>query len=49
MMPRCPIGKFKGKPWSEVDYGFLTWMLKQADMDGNLKWNAQQEINRREP
>ena len=47
MMPRCPIGKFKGKPWQEVDAGFLGWMLRQADMDKDLKWNAQREIARR--
>lgn len=47
LMPRCPIGKFRNKPWAEVEDGFLHWMLKQADMDADLKWNAQQEINLR--
>jgi exodeoxyribonuclease X len=47
LLPACPLGKFRGKPWSEVEAGFLVWMLRQADMDGDLKWNAQQEINRR--
>lgn len=46
-LPRCTIGKFRGKPWSEVELGFLTWMLKQADMDSGLKWNAKIEIERR--
>jgi exodeoxyribonuclease X len=47
LMPRCPLGKFRGKPWSEVEDGFLGWMLKQPGMEEDLKWNAQREINRR--
>lgn len=47
LLPRCPIGKFRGKPWPEVEGGFLSWMLRQADMDEDLKWNAQRELNRR--
>jgi exodeoxyribonuclease X len=47
LLPRCPIGKFRNKPWSEVDRGFLDWMLRQADMEADLKWNARREIDRR--
>lgn len=47
LLPTCPIGKFRGKPWAEVESGFMDWMLKQADMEADLKWNAQQELNRR--
>lgn len=47
LMPRCPIGKFRGKPWPEVEGGFLQWMLKQADMESDLKWNAGRELERR--
>lgn len=48
LMPKCPLGKFRGKPWPEVEAGFLGWMLRQADMDADLKWNAQRELLRRE-
>lgn len=48
LLPTCPIGKFRGKPWPEVEAGFLGWMLRQPDMDPDLKWNAQREIARRE-
>ena len=48
LMPRCPIGKFRGKPWSEVEAGFLGWMLRQQGMEEDLKWNARQEIARRD-
>lgn len=46
-LPRCPIGKFRGKPWAEVESGFLTWMLGQASMEEDLKWNARRELARR--
>lgn len=47
LLPKCPIGKFRGMPWSDVDDGFLGWMLKQSDMDADLKWNADRELKRR--
>lgn len=47
LLPKCTIGKFRGMPWGDVDEGFLTWMLKQIDMDADLKWNAALEIKRR--
>lgn len=50
VLPRCPIGKeWKGKPWREVDDGFLNWMLRQPDMESEYRWNAQHELNRRKP
>lgn len=47
LLPTCPIGKFRGKPWSEVEAGFLGWMLRQETMEDDLKWNSRQEIARR--
>lgn len=47
LLPRCPIGKFRDKPWSEVEAGFLGWMLRQGTMEEDLKWNAKREIARR--
>lgn len=47
LLPRCPIGKFRGKPWEEVEGGFLQWMTNQADMEADLKWNANHELQRR--
>ena len=43
----CPIGKFRDKPWPEVDAGFLRWMLDQPSMEADYKWNAQRELDRR--
>jgi exodeoxyribonuclease X len=47
LMPRCPIGKFRGQPWGWVEAGFLSWMLRQPDMEEDLKWNARRELDRR--
>lgn len=47
LLPRCPIGKFKGQRWSEVEAGFLGWMLRQPTMESDLRWNAEREIARR--
>lgn len=47
LLPTCPIGKFRGQPWSEVEGGFLGWMLRQDGMEEDLKWNARREIDRR--
>lgn len=48
LLPTCPIGKFRGKPWPEVEGGFLNWMLGVADMEADLKWNARRELDRRQ-
>ena len=47
LMPTCPLGKFRGKPWPEVEAGFLGWMVRNTDMEEDLKWNARREIARR--
>lgn len=47
LLPTCPIGKFRGSKWSEVEGGFLTWMLNQPTMEADLKWNARRELDRR--
>lgn len=48
LLPRCPIGEqWRGKPWSEVDRGFLEWCLRKPDMDAEIKWNVERELFRR--
>jgi exodeoxyribonuclease X len=47
VLPTCPIGKFRGHQWSDVERGFLEWMLKQETMEADMKWNAQRELDRR--
>lgn len=49
VLPRCPIGTpWRGMKWAEVDFGFLKWMANKPDMEPDHKWNAQQELDRRE-
>lgn len=48
LLPYCPIGtEWKGRPWNEVDAGFLGWILKTKTMDEDIKHNARRELNRR--
>lgn len=47
LLPRCPLNPWRGKQWSEVDAGFLGWMMRNPTMDADLKWNANREIERR--
>ena len=47
LLPTCPIGEYRGKPWPEVDYGFLSWMISKPVDDPDLVWNAKQEMQRR--
>lgn len=49
LLPRCPIGDpWRGKPWAEVDAGFLGWVMRKAGMDEDIKWNVAREIERRQ-
>ena len=40
------FGKHRGQPWSEVDDGYLRWVMGQ-DFDEDTKWNVQRELDRR--
>ena len=47
-MTKCPIGKeWRGKPWAEVDRGFLEWVLRQPDMDEDTAHWCRVELERR--
>ena len=44
----CPIGKdWKGVPWSEVDDGFLNWIVSKIDDKPDLRDRALQELESR--
>lgn len=45
--PTCPIGKHKGKRWSEVPTSYLTWMKNAPDMEPDIKAAAITELNSR--
>lgn len=46
-LPRCPIGKWKGKAWADVERSYLDWLLKTADMDADAQHAARLELERR--
>ena len=43
---RIGFGKHRGQSWTEVDDGYLRWVLGQ-DFDEDTKWNVQRELERR--
>lgn len=46
LLPRCPIGEHRGKPWAEVPESFLRWMVNKP-VEADLVWNAKMELDRR--
>ena len=46
-LPRVPMGKHYGKPWDQVDSGYLQWVCNQTDMREDVKYCAKEELNRR--
>lgn len=47
MLPRLFFGMHALKPIKEIPDGYLSWMLKQADMDEDAKHTAFVELTRR--
>lgn len=48
LLPTCPIGnEWRGKPWPDVDEGFLKWIVKTIKDAPDTVWNAQRELDRR--
>ncbi len=47
LLPKVPFGKHRNMRWSEVPSDYLSWMVKQADMDKDVVWCAQVELKRR--
>ena len=46
-LPRCPIGKHRGKPWAEVDAGWLKWCVGNADIGEDVRYCARAELEKR--
>ncbi len=49
LLPRCPIGKHRGKAWDDVPTDYLEWIVYKAgdDMDKNVKANAKHHLIKR--
>jgi exodeoxyribonuclease X len=48
ILPRCPIGQYRGRKWAEVDGGFLQWILRTIKDRDDLTYCAALELDRRE-
>ena len=46
LLIRCHIGKERGKLWSDVDSGFLRWLLDK-DFDDDVKFTARHHLEQR--
>lgn len=50
-MPRfyatCPLKKHRGQPWSTVPFDYLQWIVRQPDMEADIKATAQDEMSAR--
>jgi exodeoxyribonuclease X len=40
LLKRVQFGKHAGKPWSEVDVGYLRWVTQQSDMNEDVLFTA---------
>lgn len=47
LLPKFTFGKHAMKPIAEIDSGYLDWILKQGDMDEDVKNTAFHELQRR--
>jgi len=49
LLPKMPFGKHKGEAWSALPDDYLSWILKENDMDEAVKFGAGREWRRRYP
>lgn len=46
-IPVCPLKKHKGQRWGDIPHDYLAWILREPEMDADMKATAQAEIDRR--
>ncbi len=47
LMPKVLFGKHRGSKWSDVPTDYLQWIERQSDMDEDVVFTADQEMQRR--
>lgn len=48
LLPRCPMGKHRGKKWEDIPTDYLEWIVHKApDMDAAIKANAKHHLKKR--
>lgn len=45
--PVCPLKKHKGQPWPTVPFDYLLWIIRDIDMEHDIKCAADDEIRAR--
>jgi exodeoxyribonuclease X len=48
LLPTCPLGDWRGRPWAEVDESFLLWILRKIFDREDVRFCAKAELDRRE-
>lgn len=47
LLPKILFGKHRNSKWSDVPGDYLDWLIRQSDMDEDVKFTAGKEIERR--
>lgn len=47
LLPKITFGKHKGAAWKDAPRDYLEWVAFKSDLDGDTKWNAERELERR--
>lgn len=48
LLPSVTFGKHRGRRWSELPWDYLDWIVRKSDLDGDTKFTAKHELQRRE-
>jgi exodeoxyribonuclease X len=48
LLPRCPLGDWRGHKWEECDPSFLEWILRKIHDREDVRFCAARELERRE-
>lgn len=48
LLPRCPMGDWRGYKWAEVETSFLEWILRKVHDREDVRYCAALELDRRE-
>lgn len=48
LLPRIPVGKYRGLKWEEVPTHWLKWVVISSDLNHTIKVNANHELKKRE-
>lgn len=47
LLKTCPFGKHRGQPWADIPQSYFDWVLKQPDMEEDIKWNIRRAMMER--